>query len=378
MSRLFVSAVLWPNEVSAEIMKTKVIILTETISPYRIPVFNEIAKRLSDQFMVIFMGKSEKRRQWRIYKENIKFRYEVLPNILFQRKGATPYFFNPSILYQLIKYSPETIIVSGYAQPSSFLAMLYAKLFAKRLILWCESNKYDQRFNHQLQEAYKRWFVRNCAEYIVPGKASFEYLTLLGADESKVCIVGNAVDNDFFADACAKNKNSSQAFKQKKGYPEKIILYVGRLVDEKGILDLLKSFQLLIRSGHHQMGLVLIGSGEGEEKYRKFCNDQDIKNIFFEGFLHQEDLPAYYAASDVFVLPTHSEPWGLVINEAMASSLPVVCSDVSGAAYDLIKNAENGYTYKKGNIKELAKNRWGRGLMRSSRTFHRKNAPWVF
>lgn len=333
-------------------MKAKVIVLTEIISPYRIPVFNEIAKRLTDQFMVLFMGKSEKRRQWRIYKENIKFCYEVLPNILCQKEGATPYFINPTILFKLFKYSPEIIIISGYSQPSSFLAMLYAKLFAKRLILWCESNKYDQRYNHPLKEAYKRWFVKNCAEYIVPGRASFEYLILLGVEESKVCIAPNAVDNDFFADACDKNRDSRGEFKQRKGYPEKIILYVGRLIDKKGIPDLLKAFQLLSRD-RQRIGLVLIGSGEGEEQYRKFCEEQNIKNVFFEGFVHQELLPAYYAAGDVFVLPTHSEPWGLVLNEAMASRLPVVCSNVAGAACDLIVNGENGYTYEKGNIAEL-------------------------
>lgn len=347
-------------------MKPKVIVLTEIISPYRIPVFNEIAKRLTDQFMVLFMGKSEKRRQWRIYKENIKFRYEVLPNILCQRKGAAPYFFNPTVLYKLLKYSPEIIIISGYSQPSSFLAMLYAKLFAKRLILWCESNKYDQRYNHPLKEAYKRWFIKNCAKYIVPGRASFEYLILLGAEESKIYTAVNAVDNDFFADACDKNRESREVFKQSKGYPGKIILYVGRLIEGKGILDLLKVFQILSRDRHwpegrglasdnqsQKIGLVLIGSGEGEERFRKFCAEQNIENVFFEGFVHQEGLPAYYAASDVFVLPTYSDPWGLVVNEAMASSLPVVCSDVAGAACDLIVSGVNGYTYEKGNIAEL-------------------------
>jgi glycosyltransferase involved in cell wall biosynthesis len=333
-------------------MKAKVVLLTEIISPYRIPVFNEIAKRLSDQFMVFFMGKSEKRRYWKIYREKIRFCYCVLPGILLQGRCSEPYFFNPTVLYKLLKYSPEIIIVSGYSQPSSFLAMLYAKLFAKRLILWCESTGNDQRYNHPLKDAYKRWFVRNCTQYLVPGKASFEYLTLLGAEGPKIYIAANAVDNDFFADACAKNRDRRGEFKQRKGYPEKIILYVGRLIEEKGVLDLLKAFQSL-SCNYRNLGLVLIGSGKGEERFRDFCAEQNIKNVFFEGFVHQDELPAYYAAGDVFVLPTHSDTWGLVLNEAMASSLPVVCSDVAGAACDLIKNAENGYIYEKGSIAEL-------------------------
>ncbi|OGX15718.1 MAG: hypothetical protein A2166_03040 [Omnitrophica WOR_2 bacterium RBG_13_41_10] len=333
-------------------MQIKVIILTETISPYRIPVFNEIAQNLKEQFLVLFLGKTEKRQRWKIYKERIKFRYEVLPNILFQKKGSTPYFFNPTIFYKLIKYSADTVIVSGYYQPSSFFTIAYTRLFRKPLILWCESTRYDERYNHPMIEAYKRWFVRNCAGYIVPGKASFEYLILLGAEPKKIHLAPNAVDNDYFTQASDKYREDQEQFRQSKGYPKKVFLYVGHLIDQKGISDLLKAFQILSKEQPH-LGLVLIGNGEGEKRYRNFCRDNQIKNVFFEGFVHQETLPRYYAVADIFILPTHTDRWGLVLNEAMASKLPVISSSVAGAAGDLIINGENGYTYEKGNIEEL-------------------------
>ncbi len=334
-------------------MKTEVILLTETISPYRIPVFNAIAVHLRDQFLVLFFGASEKRRLWRIYKDKIKFRYTVLMHFLLQGRNSEPYFLNPTILYKLIEYSPSIIITSGYYNLSSLLAMLYAKCFSRRIILWCEGNKYEERINYPLTEAYKAWFVRNCTGYIVPGKASFEYLLSLGAAADKIWIAPNAVDNDYFSQACDKHRETNDAFKKTKGYPEKIVLYVGRLVDQKGIFDLLKAFQMLSRE-QPNLGLLLIGSGEGEKRYRDFCKTNNIKNVFFEGFVHQEQLPIYYAASDVFVLPSHSEPWGLVLNEAMACKLPVISSHIAGAAADLVINGENGYIYEKGNIKELA------------------------
>jgi glycosyltransferase involved in cell wall biosynthesis len=333
-------------------MPIKAILLTETISPYRIPVFNEIARDLEAKFLVLFFGESEKRRQWKVYKEKIKFRYKVLPNLLFQKQGLTPYFFNFTIFYSLLKYSPDIIIISGYSQPSSFLAMLYAKLFKKQLVLWCESNKYDQRYEHCLKKAYKRWFVKNCAGYIVPGQASFEYLLSLGALREKIYRAPNAVDNDYFSRVADQQRKTKGQFKQSKGYPDKIILYVGRLVDQKGIFDLFKAFQI-ISGNQPALGLVLIGNGEKEEDYKNFCQISNIKNVFFTGFVHQEELPAYYACADVFVLPTHSEPWGLVLNEAMACKLPVVSSNVAGAAADLIINGKNGYIYEKGNVNKL-------------------------
>jgi len=333
-------------------MKTEVILLTETISPYRIPVFNEIAQRLGNQFLVLFFGETEKRRQWRIYKEKIKFRYEVLMHFLLQKKGSEPYFLNPTILYKLMKYSPSVIIISGYYNLSSLLAMLYAKFFGRRIVLWCEGNKYERRINYSLLEAYKRWFVRNCTGYIVPGRASFEYLLSLGAKTDKIWIAPNAVDNDYFSQACDKYRETKEAFKKTKGYSEKNILYVGRLIDRKGILDLLKAFQIV--SGEQpDLGLLLVGSGKREARYRNFCKTHRIRNVFFAGFVHQEELPLYYAAADVFVLPTHSEPWGLVLNEAMACNLPIISSDVAGAAHDLIINGINGYIFQKGNIQQL-------------------------
>ncbi len=78
-------------------MKRKIILLTEIISPYRIPVFNEIAQSLQERFLVFFLGATEKRREWKIYKEEIKFYYKVLPHLLCQGKNSSPYFFNPTI-----------------------------------------------------------------------------------------------------------------------------------------------------------------------------------------------------------------------------------------------------------------------------------------
>lgn len=335
-------------------MPAKVVLLTEIISPYRIPVFNEIARNLRHQFLVVFFAESRRERLWRIYKENIRFSYKVLPGISAHRKDSTRYFLNPTIIYELGEYSPDVIIVSGYSHPSSFLAMLYAKMFKQRIILWGESNKYDQRYYYPLKESYKRWYVKNCTEYLAAGAASFEYLVSLGAVADRIWVAPDAVDNDFFSQAYDKERKVKEMFRCSKGYPEKIILYVGRLIDQKGIFDLLKAFQALLHK-RPDLGLVLLGNGPQENAYKHFCQVNNLKNVFFEGFVHQEDLPAYYAIADVLVLPTHSDPWGLVINEAMACKLPVIATDVAGAVQDLIYNGENGYVYKKGDIGGLVK-----------------------
>ncbi len=333
-------------------INNRVALITTIISPYRIPVFNVIARKLEREFKVFFFSEMGKHRSWKIQYEKIKFTYEVLQGFCFGKNKDFPVFFNPLIFKKLKGFNPDVVIIGGYNHPSSILTLFYSRIFGKRLILWCESNKYDSRLYSKWRESYKKWFIRNCTEFIVPGTASFEYLISYGVFPDKIWIAPNAVDNEFFTEECDEVIKNVKDFKRKKGYPERIILYVGRLVDKKGIMDLLKAYSLLTNN-KEGIGLVLVGKGKDENKYRRFCKNEKLRSVFFEGFVPQKKIPLYYAVADIFVLPTYSDTWGLVLNEAMACKLPIISTSVAGASYDLVYNGKNGYTYSKGNIKGL-------------------------
>ena len=96
-----------------------------------------------------------------------------------------------------------------------------------------------------------------------------------------------------------------------------------------------------------------MGSGPEESKLRDFCKENKLKNIFFEGFKRQEELIKYYAFSDIFILPSFEEVWGLVINEALASGLYVLSSKFAGASYDLIKEGRNGTVFDPNNVEGI-------------------------
>ena len=133
-----------------------------------------------------------------------------MPGILFPAWRLIALFLQPYNFYRLLRYSPDVIIIGSYHDPSSFLAIVYAKLFRRRVILWCESNKYDYRGNFPLKMLYKRWFIDNCNAYVVPGKASFEYLISLGAFAEKIWVAPNAVDNEYFSHSCDKYKDKKK------------------------------------------------------------------------------------------------------------------------------------------------------------------------
>ena len=99
---------------------------------------------------------------------------------------------------------------------------------------------------------------------------------------------------------------------------------------------------------------VIIGSGDEEKNLLDFTVQNSLKNVVFLGFKNQTELPKFFAIADIFILPSVNEPWGLVINEAMCASLPIITTKEVGAVKDLVINGFNGITYDAGNINQLS------------------------
>jgi len=320
----------------------KVILLTEVISPYRIPVFNEIAKCKQIEFKVFFLAETVSGRLWNVERENIRFDYRVLKGFKIPLPNRFPIFFNPGIGSILRKENPDLIICGGYHHPSFLLALYYAKKFRKRFILWCESHIKSVRLKNPLADFYRNKFMSASDGFIVPGRKSFDFIRRFEVNGKGIWIAPNAVNNDFFS------RNGVTA---KSRFPSQVILYVGRMVDSKGISVLLRAFQDISKSS--DVGLVLVGEGKDQRKYENFCQKHNLKNVFFEGFKQQDELAHYYGLADLFVLPSIQEEWGLVLNEAAAAGLPLIATEASGAAFDLIDEGRNGFRILVGNVVAL-------------------------
>jgi 1,2-diacylglycerol 3-alpha-glucosyltransferase len=124
--------------------------------------------------------------------------------------------------------------------------------------------------------------------------------------------------------------------------PARYFLFVGRLVKEKGVHELLQSYAKLDRSTREQIGLVFVGDGASRKELEQQAASVAPGTIRFSGFAQREQLPAYYALADMAILPTYSDTWGLVVNEAMACGLPIIVSRPAGCALDLITDGWNG------------------------------------
>lgn len=323
--------------------KRRVLILSEIISPYRIPVFNALAKNEGVDLRVVFLSETDAGlRQWRVYKDEIRFSYEVLPSWRF-RTGKYNVLLNWGLRSCLKKLAPEAIICGGYNYFASWEALSWTRRHQTEFILWSESNRHDTRGGRVWAESLKARFLAGCDRFVVPGRASCEYLQSLGSARENIVIAPNAVDNNWFRTQANSVRARASEFREKLGLPPRFILFVGRLVPEKGIFDLLEAYAKLEIGLRSDVGLVFAGDGVSREELAQRAQRITLGAVCFPGFAQREDLAGLYALADLLVLPTHSDTWGLVVNEAMACGLPIIVSSVAGCSADLVEEGWNGY-----------------------------------
>jgi glycosyltransferase involved in cell wall biosynthesis len=328
----------------------KVVFVTNIPTPYRVPWWNKLNEFVDLQ--VVFMDKTEKNRKWENVLQTSTFPYKIIQgiHIEFPKRDWTLHV-NLSILFFLIKSRPRKLILGGYDSVTSLLALAFTKLLRIDTILWYESTIASENLNNNLLKKVKRAVIGSFNKFAVPGELARANLISLGVDPLKIYIAPNVVNNAYFAKEAQVFKPQKDRLKKELDLPDQVILFVGQLVDRKGLLTLLEAYQ---RLDVEHIGLLIVGDGPLRSQYESYCADQGLVNVRFVGFHDINSISRYFAVSDVFVLPSKREVWGLVVNEAMACGLPVLCSRNAGCSRNLIQEGLNGYTFDPQNSLELA------------------------
>ncbi|MGH9529072.1 MAG: glycosyltransferase family 4 protein [Terriglobales bacterium] len=336
-------------------MTTRLTILTEIIAPYRIPIFNALAKVDGINLHVIFLAETDpEARDWLVYKNEIHFSSQVLPSYR-KRLGRHNLLLNLGVGRALRRAKPDVIICGGYNYIASWRALSWARRNRVPFLLWTESNSKDLRQNNLLTQRLKRTFIGKCNGFVVPGKASREYLLSFNVSPEKTFTAPNAVDNNLYKNFADDVRRDGAKWRSQLNLPKRYFLFVGRMVVEKGIFDLLRAYDSLDPKLRADVGLVFVGDGSARAELERLSRTVKTGQIQFAGFIQRENLPRYYALAEALVLPTHTDTWGLVVNEAMACSLPIVCTDVAGCVPDLVEEGWNGRVIPARNIKALAR-----------------------
>lgn len=317
--------------------------VTEIPAPFRIPLFNALAARDDVLPFFLFLADHDPRRAYRVYAEEFRFATATLPGVSLQRGGRW-LVANRGTLGALARFRPDLVVIGGWNQPAFWQSIAYARYRRIPVVVWVESTARDRRPGHPALEAVKRAAVRQAAAFLVPGRASAAYVESLGVAADRIAIAPNAVDLEIFGERVAQARGERTRLRAELGLDRCTFLYVGRLDPEKGL-------EVLLRAMEHVDGeLVVVGSGSLEASLRR----QAPASVRFVGQVARDDLVPWYAAADAFVLPSLSEPWGMVVNEAAAAGLPIVASDAVGAAWDLVEDGVNGFRVAPGDAEALA------------------------
>jgi glycosyltransferase involved in cell wall biosynthesis len=335
-------------------MKRRLVILSEIIAPYRIPVFNALARHEEIDLQVIFLAESDPElRDWVVYKGEIRFSYQVLPSWR-KRFAGHSLLLNRGLKAALQQAAPDIILCGGYNYLASWVGMRWAIKHRTPFILWVESTELDIRGRNWIVEFLKARFLKRCSAFVVPGQSSFHYVKNYGVRDEKIFTAPNAVDTELFSQKAADVRQDEEMRRQSLRLPPRFFLFVGRLVREKGVFDLLEAYGKLTAELRAAVGLVLAGEGTVRPELLRRASLIKPGQIRFSGFVQREQLASYYALADVFVFPTHTDPWGLVVNEAMACGLPVIASDAAGCTADLVEDNWNGRVVRRGDAAQLA------------------------
>jgi len=335
-------------------MSCRLLVLSEIIAPYRIPVFNELARQSGIDLHVVFLAENDPTlRQWAVYKDEIRFSYEVLP-AWRRRIGGRNLLLNWGLSRSLDQHMADRILVGGYNYLASWQALAWARRKRVPVLLWVESTKRDQRGHHRPIEFVKAAFMQRCDGFVVPGKSSIEYLMSYRLPRRAIFTAPNAVDIEFFARLASAVHSDAAAHRRALQLPSRFFLFVGRLVPEKGVFDLLEAYGRLEPELREKMGVVFVGDGILCPELRRRAASISPGVVQFTGFVQRESLASYYALAEAFVFPTRTDPWGLVVNEAMACGLPVISTRAAGCTADLVKDQCNGRVVEAGDIGQLA------------------------
>jgi len=256
-----------------------------------------------------------------------------------------------AIYAALDELSPDVVAINGYAFKDSRFCLDWCTSRDRKAILMTETTKSDKARN-VVHEFLKRLLLRRFAVAICGGTRHRDYLLSLGMPSYRIFTKYDVVDNDRFA--APPSERAERRDLPGLEYSRPFFLASNRFIERKNLGTLLTAYAKYRSRWPDGWRLVLLGSGEQEPELRKRVADENIADVTFPGFRQIEELPTYYAAAGCFIHPAITEPWGLVVNEAMAAGLPVIVSNGCGCAPDLVEHGRNGFVFNPRDADELS------------------------
>lgn len=288
------------------------------------------------------------------------YKYKYLPRL----RDADDVYVTAPLNYGFVREfrrgGYDAIWVHGYATLNAGLAMASARLLGKPVLQRMESTLIDRARSGAKLQAKRAVLagIEKFVDAVLPiGTLNADYWKHYLPDTPQF-LMPYAVDNAWFAAktqaAAPQREQFRAALGLEPGRP--VILFASKLVERKRCIDLVEAYRLLSpdRYAEPQPYLLIVGDGDQRTELEARALLWNWESIRFLGFQNQSELPRLFDLADVFCLPSVHEPWGLIVNEAMAAGRAVVVSDEVGCAADLVVDGETGFVHKARDVRALA------------------------
>jgi len=331
----------------------KVAFISNICPHYRVKTY-EIMARVMDVDFYFFSAGDEWYWQQQHGVKRGEFHSQYLKGFYLGRTRITP-----GIIPRLLSGGYDVYIKCINGRFILPITYLIARLRRKPFILWTGIWMRLQSRAHRLFYPVTRYLYTHSDAVVVYGEHVKRFLVAEGVQPEKIFVTTHAVDNEFFVREVSEEEKSALRERLGISADQKVVLYLGRLEEIKGLPEVIQAFAWLPET--QNAVLVLAGEGSMRGELEKQVESLEIQDrVRFAGYTQQADSVAFYAIADVFVLnsvttPQGKETWGLVVNEAMLQGVPVVASDAVGAAAGgLVRDGWNGYIVPEGNIQSLS------------------------
>ncbi|BDA72915.1 glycosyl transferase, group 1 family protein [Calothrix sp. PCC 7716] len=255
---------------------------------------------------------------------------------------------------------PDAVAIPGWGFPVSRAALSWCRRHHIPTIVMSET-KWDDEPRQWWKEKLKFWLCINKFDAaLVGGKLHRDYLIKLGFPRDRIFYGYDTVDNDHFSQTAYRaRQNPEKARQRQPQIPTKLYFIVlTRLLKRKNVDRLVKAYA----NYRQQIGiekawdLIICGSGEEESNIRQLIDKLGATDcVHLPGFIPYQALGDWYGLAGAFIHPALLEPWGLVVNEACAAGLPIICSHTVGSASELVQDGKNGLLFDPENISDITR-----------------------
>jgi glycosyltransferase involved in cell wall biosynthesis len=316
----------------------KILIASVFAAPYRTAIFKEISEKYN--ITVVFDRNKDKNRDSSWFTANLNYKSVFCENKSGKRELKI-------LVNSLSDF--DLIIIYDYYTYSGIKILLAAIKNKIPYILNCDG-AFLKRFD--IRKYFKKFFVRNASAYFSSGKHSSDYFLSYGAEISKIKIHAftSLASIDILNQPPSNEKKTDLRHLYGLSNKITIVLCIAQFTHRKGIDVLLDA----AKKTSGDIEYLIIGGGELKTDYELYIKKNSLSNVQILDYKTKDVLFRYFQLSDIFVLPTREDIWGLVINEAMANGLPVITTDKCIAGLELVENDINGYIVPVGDSDSIA------------------------